>query len=748
MAAPRSTESRAGHEADEAPSASSQVARFRRLDDRLLRAVEALDAMAGEDVEGRPYRGLYLSSDDVRHALSREPGSPRLNPSSDDPECDQVLALGSFESSSRMARLGRVFMLSTFDLAVVLIALAPEFDLKYERAYAYLQDDMSRRRPGVDLVLDLLCRTTAEKLSRRAHFAPDSPLILTHLIRLTPEPQPGSPLPSWTIRLDEQIVRYLLFQKGLDPRLGSCCRLTRLRASGGPPPGVPSAADPSWRPLMASVMKARKERQPLRLYFQGPRGSGQANAAAAIAAEADANLLTVDLGRLPSGPGSEGDEVLRVLMREVLFQGAILYVEPWDSSPEPGSATSFARDALSAELSGFRGVAILSGEKPWEPTPGGPKGVVTVPFEVTGFAVRRATWKAEVENAGILLPDAKLDALASLYKLNPEQIADAAATAAARSAIDREGDSPEPFFRAARAQSGHALARLARKVEPVHTWADLVLEPDATEQLRELCRRIENKRVVLEDWKFGLKIARSGGTSALFCGPSGTGKTTAASIVASELKLDLYEIDLSRIVSKYIGETEKNLRAIFLAAVGSNAILQINEAEALWGKRTEVRDAHDRYANIEIAFLLQEMELFEGVAILTTNLRANLDEGFTRRLDFIVEMAFPDAAARRRIWEVHLKNDAPRGELDLDLLANLRLSGGNIKNVVYAAAYLAAADGSPIETRHLVHASRRELQKLGRAVNEADFGPYGNRPKNAPEKSPEKVGTVARVLSR
>jgi SpoVK/Ycf46/Vps4 family AAA+-type ATPase len=239
-----------------------------------------------------------------------------------------------------------------------------------------------------------------------------------------------------------------------------------------------------------------------------------------------------------------------------------------------------------------------------------------------------------------------------------------------------------------------------------------------------VCQQVRWKGHVRERWGFGRKVARSGGTSALFSGPSGTGKTTGASVIARELQLELYEIDLSQVVSKYIGEAEKALRKIFDAAVNANAILQFNECDALWGKRSEVRDAHDRYANIEIAFLLQEMERFEGVVILTTNLRQNLDDAFTRRLDFLIEFPFPDEAARRRIWEVLLPPEAPRGEIDFALLARLRLAGGNIKNAVYAAAFYAAAEKRAIGTRDLVQAARREMQKLGRVLNEVELGPY------------------------
>ena len=699
---------------------------FRRLDVRLRQAIGAADPDGAGEAEAQPYRGLYIAPGDVVSCLDREPGALRLGPAR---AGEAAAPLGSFEPWPRLVRVGRAFGLTRFDLAVVLIALAPEFDLKYERVYAYLQDDVSRRRPSVDLALDLLCPSAAEKLARRDRFAPDAPLVLSRVLRLSTDHHAHPPLPAWTIRLDEQIVRYLLHQRGLDPRLSPACRLIGPARGAAPP--VTSLSEKTWRWLASSVVRARKERLPLWLYFQGRTGSGQAEVAAALATEAGAALLAVDLARWPGLVGPDLGDAVNVLMREAMFQGALLYLEPWDALADAPAGSGPPRDALPAELAAYHGVGILSGERPWEPLPRGPHGVVSVRFDVPAYEVRRGCWRARADAAGLPLGDAELDALANLYRLNPGQIADAVATVAATHPVDRYAEPTAvpaaAFFAAARAQSGHALARLARRVEPAHGWDDLVLATDSLRQLREICRRIRFRRQVLEDWGFGRKIARNRGTSALFSGPSGTGKTTAASIIAGELRLELYEIDLSRVVSKYIGETEQNLRKIFEAAVDSNAILLFNEADALWGRRSEVRDAHDRYANIEIAFLLQEMEQFDGVAVLTTNLRQHIDEAFTRRLDFLVDFPFPDEEARRRIWDVLLPPEAPREQVDLDLLARLRLTGGNIKNVVYAGAYLAAAEGRPIGTTHLVQAVRREYQKLGRILNESELGPYADK---------------------
>jgi SpoVK/Ycf46/Vps4 family AAA+-type ATPase len=276
---------------------------------------------------------------------------------------------------------------------------------------------------------------------------------------------------------------------------------------------------------------------------------------------------------------------------------------------------------------------------------------------------------------------------------------------------------------AARAQSGYDLASLTVKIEPTHRWSDLVLPDDALAQLQELCQHVILGDKVLRDWGFSERLPPGSGVNALFAGPSGTGKTMAAGIVARELGIDLYRIELAGVVSKYIGETEKNLDRIFNAAENSNAILFFDEADALFGKRSEVRDAHDRYANIEISYLLQKMEQYSGVTILATNLRANLDEAFTRRMAFTVYFPFPEEASRRLIWRQMWPSRMPRAaDLDLDYLAKrFPLSGGNIRNIALAAAILAATDQKPVGLRHVFRALRREYQKMGKQISDTEL---------------------------
>jgi SpoVK/Ycf46/Vps4 family AAA+-type ATPase len=284
----------------------------------------------------------------------------------------------------------------------------------------------------------------------------------------------------------------------------------------------------------------------------------------------------------------------------------------------------------------------------------------------------------------------------------------------------------ETLEAAARSQSNHGLRRLAQKISTHHDWPALVLPSHALRQLRDVCSAEKYRQVVYAQWGFDQRLIMGKGLNTLFCGASGTGKTMAAGILARELGLDLYKIDLSIVVSKYIGETEKQLSQIFREAASSNAILFFDEADALFGKRSEVKDAHDRYANVEVAYLLQKMEEYEGIVILATNFRKNMDDAFTRRMHHIVEFPFPDAEYRERIWKNIIPSRAPlAGDVDFGFLARqFELAGGNIRNVAVAAAFLAAEEGSPMRMEHFIVATARELQKVGKLPSRSEFRDY------------------------
>jgi shikimate kinase len=693
----------------------SLMSALRRLDQRLRKTVEEARTAFGPGAAADPYRGLYVQPADAERLLAREPLVSPFHASV--PESDGP-AFGPHEEGSRLAVLGRAFNLAHFDLDIVVIALAPEVDLRYERLYAYLQDDVARTRPTVDLALNLLCASPAGHLVRRAHFAADAALVRQGILILGNDGRPATSLLGQTLRLDDVVVRLLLEQKGLDARVTRYCRLVRPKQS------MPESSLLSEvrRSLADLIAQTRRSRQPLCLYFQGPRNAGKAAAAEILATEANAALLTFDIGRaLVMEPDFAA--VFRVALREAWWRGVVLYLEPWEAVTTPDRVT--ALQELAAALAEHNGVTILAGEAPWVAFPGGPAGVLSVPFTMPAFTQRRVSWQSRLAAAGTELPPADLDSLADRFRLTADQIHEAVAasvsqarwrSAAAAGQAEVGGPTLADLFAAARAQSGHQLAQLARRVEPRHTWTDLVLPDDAVTQLRDMCQQVKQRRHVLDDWGFGKKLSLGRGVNALFVGPPGTGKTTAAEIIALELGLELYEIDLSRLLSKWVGELQKNLDALFTAAENGNAILCFHEADALFSKRTESRDAHDLFVNQEIAYLLQKIEQYEGVAILTTNLRQNMDEAFTRRLQFIVEFPFPGALQREQIWQVLMPPSAPRAEtIDFAWLGrSLPVAGGNIQGIVLGAAYLAAGNGGRIDMKHLLRAARREYGKMGK----------------------------------
>ncbi len=284
----------------------------------------------------------------------------------------------------------------------------------------------------------------------------------------------------------------------------------------------------------------------------------------------------------------------------------------------------------------------------------------------------------------------------------------------------------EDLYQGCRAQSGSTISTMARKIEPRYMWEDIVLPKDTKDQLKEVAGHIKYRGVVYSDWGFDRKLSMGKGLNILFSGPSGTGKTMAAEIIARETQLDIYKIDLSNVVSKYIGETEKNLSRIFKEAETSNAILFFDEADALFGKRSEVKDAHDRYANIEIGYLLQKMEEYDGVVILATNLSKNIDDAFLRRMQIVIEFPFPDETQRRLIWTGIFPKESPlAGDIDYKFLSEkIKLAGGNIKNMALAAAFYAAENSWGINMHHIMHAARREYQKIGKPFLKSDFEPY------------------------
>ncbi|AFY33599.1 ATP-binding protein [Calothrix sp. PCC 7507] len=623
-------------------------------------------------------------------------------------------------SDSPLAWLQRTFGLSDFDLDILAIALAPELDRHYEKVYAYLQDDLSGKRPTVDMALNLLCAGIVEKLSRRQHFTTSAPLMGDRLLYLCSDPhQQQVTLLTHHLILDPQVVRFLLQQPGLDSRLTACCQLLESTLFSK---NLYLKADVQAA-LEALLMEDWQKQQPLLLYFQGTDSTGKRRTAQILAKSLEVSLLVADLARMIEDKANF-EEKLQLLWREAWFFNRLLYLDNFDVLYLQENQLFY--QFFLRELEKNRRITILSGVQTWIPTATGATGLITIPFAMLESSYRRDCWRTHLQAAGITLEDGELDILGDRFLLTPDQIANAVTTAYHNARWQQTGSTFVNLCSAARTQSGHDLATFTRKIEPKYTWDDIVLHPNQITQLQDICKEAEYRDLVHQKWGFADKLSLGKGLNVLFSGSPGTGKTMAAEVIAHQLQLDLYKIDLSQIVSKYIGETEKNLNRIFTAATNSNAILLFDEADALFGKRSEVQDARDRYANIEVGYLLQKMEEYEGIAILTTNLRINMDEAFERRLRFIIEFPLPDAKNRHLIWQGIFPKNAPCSpNIDLEFLTqNFEITGANIRNIALTAAFLAADSGGVIEMVHLIRAMRREYQKMGQILRDKDLGQY------------------------
>jgi SpoVK/Ycf46/Vps4 family AAA+-type ATPase len=711
------------------------VAELERIDLKLrlqvLKMRSQYDHSADEE-----FRGLYISEEDIDDILTTTASFRRTsyNPTDASFEpLEEKLRQAELEIQKRKAeslqqglmlrleQLRQMFCLTPFELDALLICLLPELDLRYEKLYAYLQDDVTKKRPTTGLVLDILCSSFEERLAARRCFDPQAPLIEHRFLRLPDDvlagatSQLGRPL-----KVDERITAYLLGWDQLDAHLLPFVQIVLPQIEFEK---VVLDEDVKSRlvQLTTNYMNAGLG---LIWHFCGPLGAGKQTSAEALCHQLGLKLLTIDCSQMLEANHPFG-MLVKLICRESRLQNAAIYWDDFGILAPNDSQHLF--HIIATELESQPCLVFSADKNAWHPLDAR-YPFLQVAFPMPDFAQRKRLWQGCLDGRSSI-SDAELAALAGKFRLTAGQIRSAAATAQSL-ALWRDPESTaihkEDLYTACRQQSNHKLSQLASKITPRYVWADIVLPRDQLEQLGEICNYVKYHHLVYGEWGFDHRLSLGKGLNVLFAGPSGTGKTMAAEIIANELGLDLYKIDLATVVSKYIGETEKNLDKIFNEAQDSNSILLFDEADAIFGKRSEVRDSHDRYANIEIAYLLQKMEEYQGIVILATNLRKNLDEAFARRMHFSVEFPFPEEEDRYRIWEKAFPDAAPLSkDIDLAFMARqFKITGGNIKNIALSAAFLAAENGSSITMQHLIHATKREYQKMGKLCNEADFSEY------------------------
>ncbi|MFI7482633.1 AAA family ATPase [Kocuria sp. M1R5S2] len=640
-----------------------------------------------------PFRGLYLSEEAVDRLLGAAPAISRPVPASARLEECERAADRAAEAGHRLRlrELAAVLGLTELDVDLLLVAVAAELDPRFEQLFGYLNDDVTRRRPSASVAL-ALCGAALSDAGARARLL-SGPLVTGDLLEVE---DPDRPLPGRALRVPERVVGHLLGDDTPDPALAAVLATPPEVSWGDPVPLV--------RALRAGVLLVHLR--------DSATGSARVLAGEALRARGH-DVVGLDLTRLAGERDAVG--LVALAVREARLRNAGIV-----AGPVPAVAD---RPALLRALRADPQPVLLFGDTAWDPAwTDRPPLVVDVP--AGSAAERTRLWLEALDGA---LSGAEIQGATAQFRLGPEQVARAARTARAQAALGADGRLSAAHLQAgARAENGSALDRLARRVDPAVGWADLVLPGPALLSLRELALRARHRERVLGDWAMRPGAGRGHGVAALFAGDSGTGKTMSAEVVARELGLDLYVVDLATVVDKYVGETEKNLERIFTAASGVNGVLLFDEADAVFGRRSEVKDAHDRYANIESAYLLQRMETFDGLVVLATNLRANIDEAFTRRLDVIVDFPLPDPEHRTLLWDRCLGRLMERSaDLDLDFLGHaFELAGGGIRSAAVTAAYLAAEDGTAVTMAHLVTAVQREYRKLGRLTLESEFGPY------------------------
>jgi SpoVK/Ycf46/Vps4 family AAA+-type ATPase len=712
---------------------------LRFLDAMIERAIERVRLSLAPDADPA-HRGLVIEESDVDTWL-RSLAGPTAG-DGDDATLGLRAARALRNGGSRLSVLADLFGLGAMECAMLLTALAPEVDVAYANLYSYIQDDVTRKFATLDLVSALWCDDLSSKLAARQLLGQGRALRRHLLLHLDDSPLHHTSLLSRPLTLDARIASYLLGSDDPDHALGVSARVTH---PGGHHAPHPLPAHQMGRLIsMALRAEGRGAGEPdlgiprsvfgTVVWMRGPERQGKRATAEHLAGAIQRPLMTVD-GFALMQQGGDLRRLLYRMLREARLQDAVLFLAGADvilqRQEDGGHDLGGEMARLISDWPGCILIDIRAALPLRLATEALP---IELDFPAPSNERRRILWERALNGHTRLSPDVDLTLLTGAFRLTGEQIeaaADSARHAARWRAGSGNGDADNivtmrDLLAACRAHSNQGLGALSRKITPRYTWDDLVLPSDRLLQLREMCLHVRYGPLVFEQWGFDRKLSGGKGLNMLFAGQPGTGKTMAAEVIATDLGLELYKIDLSTVVSKYIGETEKNLEKIFREGQTSNAILFFDEADSLFGKRSEVRDSHDRYANIEISYLLQKMEEYEGIVILATNLRKNLDDAFIRRLHGAIEFPMPEEPDRLEIWQRTFPPETPLGEdLDLGFFAKrFKLSGGNIKNIVLESAFFAAEEGAPICMRHLIRATKREHQKIGKLIHPSDFGIY------------------------
>ena len=623
------------------------------------------------------------------------------------------------------------FSLSEFEKNVLLVCIAPQIDLKFEKLYVYLQNDVTKKNPTINFVLELLCDSMSSKLLARKSFLDNMSLVKYDLINIVQEEKNHSLLSS-SLMPDTSIVNFLLEIEKFDSSMENY--VDAIFPNNNTFTGTfPKLHEEARQKLTLLFNTNNLKYDKFFVYLHGHAGIGKKTLVRSLCNSLGLPLFVVDATKISSiRDDNFSERLITKISRNAKLHDALLYFDHFDALLEDNSNNAATGDKSNTHIlnvilkhsSNNHDIILLSGSKPWPRTVIDDK-MLSVDFVSLDNKMRKNIWEFMLQDVVV---DSKMtDELAEKFNFTPNQISKA--IRAAKDSMlfqNRNTLNKKDLYDGCLLQCNEQLGVFAKKNTKKFSFNDIILSKDKKNQLKEIISYIKHRNQVLNIWGFEKKYSIARGINILFAGESGTGKTMSASIIANELNLDMYKIDLSSVVSKYIGETEKNLNKIFYEAETSNSILFFDEADALFGKRSQIRDSHDRYANVEVNYLLQKLEEHNEIVILASNIAKNIDDAFTRRMHFWLDFDFPNHDDRLQLWRNAFPQDSPLSKyVDFEFLARqFKITGGNIKNIALSSAFYAADESSNIQMKHIILAVKRELQKIGTPITQSDFQNY------------------------
>ncbi len=653
---------------------------FKYLDDLLKKKLNLTSDTVQKQTEKSPF---YISASEIHELL----------------ETKTEIELPALDALSQRLQL------TEFERDLLLLIFATEIDPKYEKIYAYIQDDLNKKYPTPYLVSLILENEMITKKEILQYFSIDSKLSRLHLFEY--KINPSSHLPFQQILIIPSSLRtFLLENFQLDPAISDFCSFTDQTVPNN------NSNNQELEKLITNI----QEDQTYVFNIVGTSNTQNIHTAQALSLPLGFKLLRIQTGQIPDDLTTK--ELFEILLRDALFSTSLLFFEEFESFLEKRKSDE---KTLFLELAQLSWISFFSTSQPWKPlsVPLEPL-FITIQQEQSKFTKLQEQWFNTLEPINEEIATKLAPSLAYHFKFTLDKIDDVAKLLYAKKSLGFE-ITDKDIFNSCRFRLESNFETYAKPLASEHTFHDIILPNEQTTQLKTILSHYKNQQIVFDKWNFQQHF-QSRGISVLFSGPSGTGKTLAASIVANSLGLALYRVELSKLVSKYIGETEKNLSKVFDIAEESGVVLFFDEADAIFGKRSETKDAHDRYANIEVSYLLQKIEEYDGLVILASNFKNNIDEAFMRRMRFIVEFTLPNEKEREAIWKKMFTKESNTENIDFAFVSkHFKLSGANIRNAALYAAFNAVESKKTLNIDHIIDGIKQELQKIAKPLKEKDL---------------------------